>query len=206
MKYCAKCDATHPVTSFAKDRTRPDGLQAYCRDYNSWYQGQYRLANREQKIAYMAAWRERNPDAFKKWAEGVDRNSARRTPEGRRKRQEDNRKRRARKLLLPSQSYTRQDIERRDGQVSWITEQRVDPLDTDAVHVDHLIPLAHYIPGHPGDVLSNVAFCEADLNIGRNHRLTSEAMQRYIRNVVLDAPDVSELGDVLGEPSWPERI
>ena len=197
-KYCKKCDANHSVESFAKDRTKPDGLQAYCKKSNNEYQAGYRVKN-PQKREYLAEYRKRNPDRYKKWAKRTDRNGQRRTPEGRIKRQEDNRRRRALKLKLPSEKYTRNDIEQRDGSVSWVTGETSDTTDTKAVHVDHLIPLAYYIPGHPGDVLDNVAFCEADRNIGRNYRLTSQAMQQYVRNVVLNVPDVTELGDVLAE-------
>jgi hypothetical protein len=119
--------------------------------------------------------------------------------------QQKARRRRALKKQLPSEQYSRCDIALRDGGMSWVTGNQVDAQDATNVHVDHLIPLAYYIPGHPGDVINNVALAEGSLNSGRQHRLTVEAWRRYGQQVVADVPDVSELGDLLELTAWRQR-
>jgi hypothetical protein len=36
-KKCFRCLETLPLSSFAKNKSRPDGLQAQCRTCNNWY-------------------------------------------------------------------------------------------------------------------------------------------------------------------------
>ena len=52
MKYCPKCNRELPETEFTKDRTRGDGLRAYCREcYNAYLQDK------------RPSWRSRSPEA-----------------------------------------------------------------------------------------------------------------------------------------------
>lgn len=57
MKKCARCGVEQEPSNFAKDRTRPDGLQAYC----SPCLREYRQANRVRLAEANRAWRAANP-------------------------------------------------------------------------------------------------------------------------------------------------
>jgi hypothetical protein len=183
--------------------------------YDRW-----RKNNLKHVAAKAKEWRDNNKDriqeAYERDKEGINKRKKERRlndperfkayekaymkePKGKEVNRRKASKRRALQRDLPSAPYTRCDIVLRDGGESWMTGNPLDAADTQNVEVDHLIPMACYIPGHPGDVLTNVALCEQPLNASRNNRLTSEALARYTRNVVMDVPDVSGLGDVLEE-------
>ena len=58
MKRCSKCRVERPLTDFAKDRKRRDGLQCQCK----LCQREYREANKERIAAKDKAWKAANPD------------------------------------------------------------------------------------------------------------------------------------------------
>lgn len=60
-KTCNTCRLDRPTDEFCKRRASPDGLNYRCRDCSK---------------AYVAAWRERNPGAYKQWyAENIEHKS-----------------------------------------------------------------------------------------------------------------------------------
>jgi len=67
MKRCPGCNQTKPVEDFAKNRTRPDGLQLWCRDCialanRKWYarEGQERRKARNGDPAVLEYYRQRH--------------------------------------------------------------------------------------------------------------------------------------------------
>jgi hypothetical protein len=75
MKTCSKCEKLLPFSSFFKNKTRKDGLQAYCKickrsadvkDYTlhkekrSAYHREYRLKNHEQTLQTLKKYRDNN--------------------------------------------------------------------------------------------------------------------------------------------------
>ena len=51
-KYCPKCKSFRPRTHFFKDKTKPDGLQTWCKSCNAAYQAAYRAAHNADNAAY----------------------------------------------------------------------------------------------------------------------------------------------------------
>lgn len=60
MKLCTKCKETKPETAFGKDRSRPDGLQHYCRTCCNAYQSKFRYDNKEAVSAERADYYRKN--------------------------------------------------------------------------------------------------------------------------------------------------
>jgi hypothetical protein len=209
VKTCTGCNVEKELTEFHKDKHSSDGFTYRCkicrakakdrylsenRSKANAYAREYHWKNRQGILARKAAWRAVpcNQEAGREYVKAYLK-----TPVGKETARRNIAKRKATKRHLPSEPYSRCEITLRDAGESWATGAQVVAADTTAVEVDHLIPLAYYIPGHPGDVLANVALCESSLNRSRRDKLTSEALRQYTRNVVLDVPDVSHLGNVL---------
>lgn len=69
LKSCAKCKVERQLFDFAKDATRKDGLQPYCKECNRSYRqakqaeiAAYREAHREEQRKMNRDWRIANPD------------------------------------------------------------------------------------------------------------------------------------------------
>lgn len=77
MKNCPKCKTEKQATDFGRDRSRPDGLQRYCKACCCAYQKSFRADNREAVLAErsnyyrknrkrvlrrMQQWQQDNPD------------------------------------------------------------------------------------------------------------------------------------------------
>ena len=73
MKYCPCCKETKPFDFFSRNKTRKDGLQAYCKSCFATTAEKYK----EKKKEYQKAYQSNNPDthkvstrrASKKWKE-----------------------------------------------------------------------------------------------------------------------------------------
>lgn len=71
-KYCKKCNTTKPASDFQKNKNRPDGLQAYCRDCNSEQVRLYRQDERwaeEQRVQRRKQYAELPPEKKEKRAQ-----------------------------------------------------------------------------------------------------------------------------------------
>lgn len=66
MKTCARCTCEKAMTEFAKNRRRPDGLNAWCRGCQAVYDKAYNASRPGAAAARVKAWREANPDARKR--------------------------------------------------------------------------------------------------------------------------------------------
>lgn len=99
------------------------------------------------------------------------------SPRGRLVTYNGNKARRARKLSLPSERYTRSDvIAQQGGEFCWKCRVSLIGKTNRQAPVDHLIPLAARVPEnfpieHPGDVLANVALACQSCNNMRSSRL-----------------------------------
>lgn len=56
-KQCSRCRQTLPVSSFARNRARPDGYGSYCKEC----QAEYRNSRVKQCREYRRRWELRNP-------------------------------------------------------------------------------------------------------------------------------------------------
>ena len=159
-------------------------------------------AHKEQRAAYMAEWRARNPTYMSEWhqakridpeyVERLRRASAatrerikaddpdyfarwgRENPEaGRRAR----RARRARKMAAPTEKYTTAEIAERDGWRCQICGRRVDASlrypAPESPSVDHIIPLSK----GGSDLRANVQLAHLRCNISKHNRLLPQGEQ-----------------------------
>lgn len=60
MKNCPKCKTEKDLAEFGKDRSRPDGLQRYCKKCCCAYQSKHRYDNKEAISAERAAYYRKN--------------------------------------------------------------------------------------------------------------------------------------------------
>jgi hypothetical protein len=67
-KHCSGCDTTKPITAFYKRAAAKDKLDNFCKDcrksLNKKNPPKY---DRAYMKAYMAKWKEKNPDYMKGW-------------------------------------------------------------------------------------------------------------------------------------------
>lgn len=62
MKRCPKCKTEKQLTEFGRDRSRPDGLQRYCKACCCAYQKGFRRDNRDAVLAERASYYRKNRD------------------------------------------------------------------------------------------------------------------------------------------------
>lgn len=62
MKFCKKCNSTKPLAEFSKDKTKPDGLESYCKLCKSTYKKQYRERNIEKILQQNRDYHRKNKD------------------------------------------------------------------------------------------------------------------------------------------------
>jgi 5-methylcytosine-specific restriction endonuclease McrA len=65
MKYCPKCRRDLPISQYAKNKTKPDGLAYWCRDCNNASSRKYHATHKEQRKETRRAWYLRNRDKIK---------------------------------------------------------------------------------------------------------------------------------------------
>lgn len=103
------------------------------------------------------------------------------SPRGRLAAFNGNKSRRARKLALPSEPYSREDVIcQQGGRFCWKCKRSLVGKSSRDSPIDHLIPLAAKIPPefpieHPGDVLVNVALACRGCNSKRNSKIELDA-------------------------------
>lgn len=66
MKTCKKCGEAKSLDSFNKDRSKPDGLQIYCRPCRKGVQAKHREANRDAVNENQKTWRRNNREASRR--------------------------------------------------------------------------------------------------------------------------------------------
>lgn len=147
-KRCAGCKETKVLDAYSRDRSRPDGRQAQCKECDSKWNRAWRLANRDRKRAtsradyvknrerVLARCRERYAaDPGKKLA--MARAWATANPE---KINEASARRRAREQQAPRiEKIDREYVYKRDGGVCHICRRVVARR---GFHLDHLVPLS----------------------------------------------------------------
>ena len=66
LKKCKDCKLEKPLSSYASHKGMKDGLKAYCRDCNHIRTSKWQKENKEKCAESSKAYRERNPEKFKK--------------------------------------------------------------------------------------------------------------------------------------------
>jgi hypothetical protein len=146
----------------AQDRAKYDPEKQKIQNAR-WYEN-----NKDRAIESANQWRLNNPEAARL-------NGARHTV-----------KRRARRLLLPSDDWTIEDLIERDSLVCWICDcvvGHITPKGRRDWDIDHLVPLSRDYPDHPGDLFVNVAIACQKCNIKKAARILPEAIARYKANL-----------------------
>lgn len=71
MKYCNCCKQTLELSSFSKDKTKPDNLKIYCRSCSNAKKKAWSIKNKEKVQAYDKEWQASNKHKknanYKKW-------------------------------------------------------------------------------------------------------------------------------------------
>lgn len=60
-KRCPRCESTKPVTEFNRDKSKPDGLQACCRECRKEIKDAHAERNPLASTAYKAKWKAKQP-------------------------------------------------------------------------------------------------------------------------------------------------
>lgn len=183
-KPCTKCGEAKPTSDFAKDASRKDGLQVWCKacnreyrqtnrqkiaEYQREYGNEYRTANSDRLAEYQHEYRLVNADKVQKYY---------RSPEYRMARKARLHQRRS-LMRHNSGRYTAADIEaikvgqtNKRGEVCcwWCNE----PMQE--WHIDHRIPLAK---GGTNDA-RNLCLAHAKCNLSKGSKLPAEFIGRLI--------------------------
>lgn len=64
MKKCSRCGNFCALTEFNRNRSRPDGLQTYCRDCCKIANREYRRANPSLFVEYTRRYRLKNAPTY----------------------------------------------------------------------------------------------------------------------------------------------
>ena len=158
-KTCTKCGQLQQLSSFCKNKNRPDGLSSWCRDCSKISNKLWVQNNPDKSKASSANWRKNNPDKSKLSStnyrlknkdkiqeqnrlyiinnrEKVNRLNAanvKKNPEAARAR---NAKRRFRKRNCQTFFVSKKEIKRLYGQPCYACGSK------DNIQIDHIIPLA----------------------------------------------------------------
>lgn len=180
MKTCPKCEERLPLSSFARNRSRSDGLQSYCRacmtaSHRAWQQKSKLHLNQ-----YMKGWRETHRDSIR------ETNSAQyeKNKEARKAKQREyyranvqehlarNRNRKAQKRDAAG-SHTAADIldiyKTQKGKCRWCGVE----VGSD-FHVDHVVPLSRGGSDSP----ENLAVACPDCNRHKHNAMPDEWVSR----------------------------
>ena len=162
---CAECK----LASSEYERVR----YSEKREENIAYRKKYRSENPDKILAYNKEYKRRNADKVLAYNREYYQRNSEKAAEWRRKR---NQRRRARKLSLPTDRYTHEDITRAHGTVCYLCNSDVDialpsgsPI---SPHIDHVHPMS--CPECPGDILSNVRWTHASCNLTKGAKKVSE--------------------------------
>ena len=130
-KYCPRCRETKPETDFSKNRSKPDGLQGYCRKCGNVYGLAY--TRTPQRKASLAAYARTS-------AGKLTRSVYQHTPEGKASIAASNKKRR----LADPLKYTAHSVVThalRDGKITKLPCQVCGALKVEGHHPDYSKPL-----------------------------------------------------------------
>lgn len=72
MKACSQCGDPQPLENFHRDKNKPGGRRAECKQCISTRRKLYGKANRDKLTAKTLEWRERNPDRYREIARASD--------------------------------------------------------------------------------------------------------------------------------------
>ncbi len=153
-KWCSKCKMHKQIAAFTKNSTTADGLQTWCKSCGA----EYRRLNREHERSYRkrrlkhfreyyAQYRKRHlkhlHEYYIKWRRAnwlkCQVYDAKYWRTHLNKHRDNNARRRARKLKLPTEKVKRSVVYERDKGICHICGQKVDP---NKWHLDHIIPLS----------------------------------------------------------------
>lgn len=169
-KFCSRCNTTKPLSDFGPNRSRKDGLQAYCRTCYKQYMQNHYLANVSKRKAYRKAQYWSDPskareDASRWYYENIERarktrnlyydKNAKRVIERARAHEVQQRKRDLERFKRMKAAHSaRRRARQRENCIAPVNYEDVlrrdgtfcylcqQPITDGSIHIDHVIPIA----------------------------------------------------------------
>lgn len=178
VKLCTSCRKELPLTQFHNKVSAKDGKNSQCKSCRSVSYRDYYQRNTEAVLAKTKKYWQDHPERHT-----IKNKKYYATPNGRANHFRKAARRRALKLSLPTNYYTRSEIYERDAGVCSICGYQVD---IENYHIDHVIPLQaktedlqSYGISNPGDVSWNVAVAHPSCNSSKSNTLSQESYGMY---------------------------
>ena len=158
MKVCCRCEIEKPIAEYTKNRAKPDGLDARCKECKK----EVREIRREYNSAYGKKWREENRGYVEMYRKCYS--DTHRLEENARLRvQAAKRRKILAENFIEEVDYNK--ILERDNYMCHICNKPVEPQD---VHFDHVVPLSK----GGAHSMENVKVAHSACNLRKGNKVT----------------------------------